>query len=137
MADPGRETLTRGTGMCDTLALEVRGLGDTEGVCAWVGVLGVLGGVDIAEAVGDSARCMREVGIASSSLSDIRLEDLKWSAGTGIWLGVLDRGRGLDAFGKPNDDVARDDGRLTPAGFTWVLGVDNVEFDGDHGLDDV
>jgi hypothetical protein len=98
--------------------------------------LGVLGGVDIAEPVGDSARCIREVGTASSSsLSDIRLEDLSWSEGAGILLGVLGRDLGF-TLDKPNDDVARDDGRLTLGGLTCVLGVDIVELDGDHGRDD-
>lgn len=140
MAEPGREMLTRGTGMCETLALAVCGLGNIKlrvlGVRVWEGVEGILGGVDITEPVGDSARCIREVGtVSSSSLSDIRLDDLNWSAGTGILLGVRGRGRGLIVPGIPND-VAREDGRLTLGGLTCVLGVDIVEFDGDHGRDD-
>lgn len=63
----------------------------------------------------------------------MRLDDLNCSEGTGILLGVRGRGRGFDM---PNDDVARDDGRLTFGGLMCVLGVDNMEFDGDHGLED-
>lgn len=133
MAEPGREMLTRGTGIPETLALGVRGFGNIE-LRVWLGVLGDLGG--IAEAVGESVRCIREVGIpsSSSSLSDMRLEDL--NEGTGILLGVLGRGRGLITLDRPKEDVARDDGRLTFGGLMCVLGVDNVEFDGDHGRED-
>ena len=136
MAEPGREMLTRGTGMWETLALGVCGLGNIE-LRIRVGVVGVLDGVDFAEPVGDSVRCIREVGIlSSSSRSDMRLEDRRWSDGTGMWLGVVGRGRGLMMLDMPKDDVARDDGRLTLGGLMWVLGVDIVEFDGDHGLED-